>query len=105
MKITQVEYSRLHSLGNYENEKIGAFADVELDEDPIAALRAVQAWVDTQIGLKQAAADERHQLATLNYQREDAEREVFRLNERATKLRDLLAAHGVKPDDFYGLPF
>ena len=46
MRITTVQYSRVYSLGNYENEKIGVDVEVLEGEDPQAALAEARKFVD-----------------------------------------------------------
>lgn len=46
MRITSVQYSRVYSLGNYENEKIGVEVEVPEGDDPQAALAEARKFVD-----------------------------------------------------------
>lgn len=48
MKILTVEYRRLKNLGNYENETIGAVAQVEAGETPEQALEKLKVFVSEQ---------------------------------------------------------
>jgi hypothetical protein len=49
MDIKTVEYRRLVSFGQYENETLGATACVGETEHPIDALTALAAWVEARI--------------------------------------------------------
>ena len=49
MQITQVHYQKLVSLGNYENERIGAWGTVEEGEEAEEALHKLTTWVQGQI--------------------------------------------------------
>lgn len=46
MKITKIEYSRVFSLGNYENEKIGVEVEVRENEDAADALKEAKKFVE-----------------------------------------------------------
>lgn len=49
MEITQVDYQKLVSLGNYENERVGAWCNVAEGENPADALHALTEWVEGQL--------------------------------------------------------
>lgn len=46
MRITSVQYSRVYSLGNYENEKIGVEVEVPVEDDPQEALAEAKKFVE-----------------------------------------------------------
>lgn len=48
MKIKSIEYSRVFSLGNYENKKVGIIVDIEKDEDPEEAYNKAFEFVESQ---------------------------------------------------------
>ncbi len=50
MKVRTITYSRLKSLGNYENEKIEVTVEVAKDETPIKVLNEAKAFVKKQFG-------------------------------------------------------
>ena len=50
MKVRTITYSRLKSLGNYENEKIEVTVEVAEDETPIEVLNEAKAFVKKQFG-------------------------------------------------------
>jgi hypothetical protein len=47
----QVEYRRLKTFGNYENETIGAVVEVPRGQDPDAILSALKEWVDARLNM------------------------------------------------------
>ena len=49
MKITSVRYERLHSFGNYENEKLSAEAVIADGDDPDEAADQLRHFIDGQI--------------------------------------------------------
>lgn len=53
MKIITVEYRRLRNLGNYENETVGATAEVQDGETPEEALEKLKVFVAEQLLAKQ----------------------------------------------------
>lgn len=61
-KITSVNYSKLVNLGNYENEKIAAWATVEEDQAPEEVLAGLRTWVDDQAGKRGGLRDELSEL-------------------------------------------
>lgn len=58
MNITQVHYQKPVSLGNYENERIGAWAMVEDGETPEGALETLIAWVEERGATRASQEDE-----------------------------------------------
>lgn len=46
MKIKSIQYSRVFSLGNFENEKIGAEVEVGEFDDPIEAFKEAKKFVE-----------------------------------------------------------
>jgi hypothetical protein len=57
-KITSVNYSKLVNLGNYENEKIAAWATVEEGQVPEEVLQGLRTWVDEQAGKRSGLRDD-----------------------------------------------
>lgn len=108
MNITTISYSRLVSLGNYENEKVGATAEVEPGEDPNTVLSDLKAWVATQIKDRQEDQEVSSQLADKQYKLVDLERRIENAKAKYAKLREILSSHGVTLEtlpDFNDLPF
>lgn len=52
MKIKTIKYQKCFNLGNYENEVIGAEAEVEILEDPDDAFLELKEWVARQSGVQ-----------------------------------------------------
>lgn len=46
MRITSINYSRVFSLGNYENEKIGVEVELSSQDDPQKSLDEAKKFVD-----------------------------------------------------------
>jgi hypothetical protein len=60
--ITSVNYSKLVNLGNYENEKIAAWATVEDGQTPDVVLDGLRTWVDEQAGKRGGLRDDLSEL-------------------------------------------
>ena len=56
MKIVSVEYRRLRSFGEYENEAVGAVAEVGT-EHPEDVLETLKSWVEQNFGERASARD------------------------------------------------
>jgi hypothetical protein len=106
VKIRTVEYRRLRSFGNYENESIGATMDVPEGGDPVEALRALEGWVNVQMA---KAADREYLAREGREKREDAERElravqadIEHARAQYKRIQDFAAKFGVELED---IPF
>lgn len=85
MRITKVTYSRLHSFGNYENETVGAEAEVGEEDNAVECLEAVRSWVDTQLlGNKVSRCEAGMTQAEL----QEARRQLVAMNEQAQAYRE-----------------
>lgn len=62
MTITQVHYQKLVNLGDYQNERFGAWASVAEGETAEQAMEALQAWVLDRAGATQEEDDRLHDL-------------------------------------------
>jgi hypothetical protein len=78
MKIVTVEYKRLRNLGNYENETVGASAQVEDGETPEEALEKLKVFVADKLLAKQREIEFKTEL-------EVADTEAERLAARQAK--------------------
>lgn len=67
--IYSVHYQRLVSTGSYENERVGAWAAVQVGQTPDQALQGLRAWVDAQVGQHQVAQDIESQLYRLRHEK------------------------------------
>jgi hypothetical protein len=102
MRVTSVEYRRLHTFGEYENETAGVVFAVEEGDDPSAVMEIARAWVDAQL---QERADGRD-VATRVQRAEIRLREVNGLLQESEKrwaaAQKILAAAGVDVPKDYG---
>ena len=114
MKIVQVEYRRLRSFGEYENETVGAVAEVEPGISPEQSLEILKGWVEENFGERASARD----AATRVQRLEIREREVAGLLKESEKrwraAQKILEAAGIdvprdygvnEDDDLKDLPF
>lgn len=105
MQITSVSYSRLVSLGNYENEKLGASARVEDDEDPVAALETLKEWVACRSVTAQQQYEINDRYQDLARQVGDYESRLESAKRKWESAAKILEAHGINPDPWEELPF
>lgn len=105
LQITSVSYSRLVSLGNYENEKLGASARVEEDQDPVAALEQLKEWVACRSVTAQQQYELRDRYEDLHRQISDYESRLASAKRKWEAASKLLEAHGINPDPWEELPF
>ena len=108
MMIRTVEYRKLVSTGNYENEVIGATAFVGPGESADGVLDELVAWVDSKHAESESRRTERHEFEMRcdisNRQLVDVERNLAVAEERWEKAKAFLAKHGVDVEDI-GIPF
>lgn len=76
MRITQVEYKRLHSFGNFENETIGAVAEVPEGEDAADVLIHLQEWVKAELSVREQTGDLRTDIHVLQQRKGDLEGQI-----------------------------
>lgn len=110
MKIVQVEYRRLRTFGDYQNETVGAVAQVEDGEDSVTALYTLRAWVDQQMGDRSEQRELTQRVTDLRWQAEDYERKVARADKRWRDIIAFLEKLGIErpadiPEDLSDLPF
>lgn len=100
MQITQVHYQKLVNLGDYENERFGAWATVEQGEVPEEALEALKQWVleqgDAAREVKETIAKLQVQLENLEFKLRERSREYEQMAKRWTEARDFLEKLGLK---------
>ena len=100
MQITTVHYQRLVSMGNYENERVGAHAQVEEGETAEEALAKLTAWVEEQINARGKANDDleniRRSIHDLEHRKERMERETKEAGDRWRAARAFLAKVGLE---------
>lgn len=110
MNIIQVEYRRLRTYGDYQNETVGAVAQVEEGEDAVTALAALRAWVDQELGDRSEQRDLTQRVTDLRWKSEEYEHKIARAEERWKAIIAFLTKLGIErpaeiPDTLEGLPF
>lgn len=100
MQITQVHYQKLVNLGDFQNERIGAWAHVSDDETPEEALADLTAWVESQ-GLsrrevKDDLASAREQLNDVQYRRDNIKADITRLKKLWEKAAAIVTGMGME---------
>lgn len=105
MKITSVSYTRLQTLSGYNNERVGATADVEEGETREEAMGQLKAWVMGQLDQRELLHDARDDVDQLRYQKQSLESEVEGLLEKFEWVKALLEKHGVSVDELDNIPF
>lgn len=105
MRITSVSYSRLVGLGNYENERVGATADVEQDEDWEHVLIALKGRVLEQVTNNESDRNLASRRDDLTYQIRDYEDRLAKAEKKWAAAEAFLKAHGIDPSPWADLPF
>lgn len=109
MNALTVEYKRLHSFGNYENEQVGITVLVGIDETPDQALERAKSWVESQLdGVANSRAehdDLMERKRELNGQINGKQSELDALRARRDRAVELLKANGVNTDQIEEIPF
>lgn len=109
MKIISVEYRRLRTFGNYENETIGATAYVGLDESPDETLESLKSWVESKHSDRDEAEEIRNRekilWGDLGNEIRDREHELASLKARRDNAVALLQKHGVNTKELEEIPF
>ena len=95
MQIISVDYSRLVSFGNYENERLGATAIVPPGEQPEETLLQLKEWVEAHLGQVQQLNQVRAELQGLQWRKSQLAGDIDRAKETYEKIRQALKAHGV----------
>lgn len=96
MTITTVEYRQLRSFGNYNNESVGAVAQVDAGERPDTALASLKTWVAGELGMAEQAEKLRDELFSMRSEKNGLERDIKGLKRVYGQLEKLLKKHGVK---------
>lgn len=104
-----IEYKRLHSFGNYENEQIGITVIVEPGETPDQALERAKKWVDSQIGSRDSTRDELDRIQSAIYDQKQEQKRlctnIENLKERRDRAVAILQKHGVDTNELEEIPF
>ncbi len=97
--ITSVHFSKLVNLGNYENEKIAAWANVEANQTPDEALAALTAWVEEQAKARvkdqEAVAAAQRLVGELEWKRNQMAAQIKEMRDTWAKGRAFLKAIGL----------
>jgi hypothetical protein len=67
--IHAVHYQKLVSLGNYENERVGVWAQVREGDTAEQTLQGLRTWVDAQLGQHREVQDLESQLYRLRHEK------------------------------------
>lgn len=112
MNIVTVEYRRLRTFGEYQNETVGAVAQVQVSagETADSALYELRTWVDAQLGSREEQHGLQERISELRWKAEDYERKIARAEERWAAIIAFLEKLGIErpqdiPDDLKDLPF
>jgi hypothetical protein len=117
MKIVKVEYRRLYSLGNFENETIGVVAEVQEDgdgntEDAEAILAHAKEWCDDRFaalremrGDQRLVDDLRHDVEEKKFELANLEVGIEKAKARWEKAMAFLKLHGLSTDFADDMPF
>lgn len=103
LKIRTVEYRRLRSFGEYENETVGAVAEVpETGVTPSMALAALQRWVDEQFSERANARDAASRVQRAEIRLREVNGLLSESEKRWAAAQKILAAAGVEVPRDYG---
>jgi hypothetical protein len=107
MKITSVSYTRLQTLSGYNNERVGATADVDYDtgETPEEALNSLRAWVEKRLLVEIDVIERGAAIERLGWRRDELEQNIAHLETRYEQLQIILRQHGVAIEDLDNVPF
>lgn len=103
LKILTVEYRRLRSFGEYENETVGAVAEVPATgTTPSMALGALKRWVDEQLSERQNARDSAYRVQRAEARLNEVNGLLRESEKRWAAAQKILAAAGVEVPRDYG---
>lgn len=110
MKIVQVEYRRLRTYGDYQNETIGAMPPLASDETPEGALKSLREWVDMSMGDQEERRHLEERNSDLRFEAANMERRIEGARERWAAIMAFMEKLGIErpadiPDTLEGLPF
>lgn len=102
MKIVTVEYRRLRSFGEYENETVGAVAEVG-NEEPADVLETLKLWVEQNFGERASARDAQSRLHRAEVRLNEVNGLLSEAEKRWAAAQKILAAAGVDVPRDYGV--
>jgi hypothetical protein len=95
-EITAVHYQRLVSLGNYENERVGAWAQVKEGQSPEAALSGLRTWVQAQVSQYEEKQALEADINRLRGEKLHADHALLKAKERYEQARSFIEGMGLK---------
>lgn len=102
MQITSVTYGELRNLGNYQNQRLSARAQVGEGETAEEATGRLKAWIQEQLDLDERNRGETRDLQRrvddLTYQLERLNRQIESAKSRWEQASAFLKAHGLAPE-------
>ena len=109
MKIVTVEYRRLRTFGSYQNETVGAVAEVG-NEEPADVLETLKLWVNEQLGDSEERSELQSAISELRWKKENLERQFDEAGKRWKAMMAFLEKLGIQrpegiPDTLEELPF
>jgi hypothetical protein len=103
MKIVQVEYRRLRTFGSYENETVGATAQVGEEETPEQAIETVRQWVDSILGDAEERSGLSERVSQLRWDERNLKSRIERMQIKWGEIMAFLARFGIeRPADVPG---
>lgn len=109
MKILTVEYRRLRTFGSYQNETVGAVAEVG-NEEPADVLETLKLWVNERLGDDVERSNLREAINELSWRKGQLERQIAHAEQKWAAILAFLDKLGMKrpadiPDSLEELPF
>lgn len=110
MKFVQVEYRRLRTYGDYQNETVGAVVEIEAGQSAEATLVELRVWVDDQLGDNEEQRHLADRVSDLRMEAGHLERRIERANEKWAAIVAFMEKLGIErpadiPDTLEELPF
>lgn len=110
MQIVTVEYRRLRTFGDYQNETIGATAEVEPHETAEQALMQLRGWVDSELGDRNEQRHLSERNSELRFEAANLERRIEAATMKWAAIVAFMEKLGIErpadiPDTLEGLPF
>lgn len=98
MIIKTISYSCLTNLGNYENERIEAIAEIAPDDDPAMELDDLKDWVHERCGFHEKYKAMRDRYDLLKGKLDKLEQRLKLAHETWNQTAEFLRAQGLRPD-------
>jgi uncharacterized coiled-coil DUF342 family protein len=110
MKIISVHFSKLVNTGEYENEKLGATAEVDWDlETPEQCQEKLIEWVESGLNerdaLRESTVPLRAQVYNLTNRKDEIEGQIERAQEKLALMRSLAKETNALMASLEGIPF